>query len=47
MFFELLIDRVSLLHMQEEEGFLKENTLILKFSVRAPTYYHKCRDLTE
>lgn len=29
----------------EENGFLRENTVILKFSVRAPTYHQKCKDL--
>jgi len=30
----------------EEDNFLKDNTLVLKFSVRAPNYHQKCKDLT-
>ena len=32
--------------LQEEDNFLKDNTLVLKFSVRAPNYHQKCKDLT-
>ena len=31
--------------LQEEEGYLRDNTLVLRFSVRAPNYYQKCKDL--
>ena len=32
--------------LQEETGYLRENTVVLKFSVRPLNYYQKCKDLT-
>ena len=32
--------------LQGESGFLRENAVMLKFSVRALSYYQKCQDLT-
>ncbi|XP_050534361.1 E3 ubiquitin-protein ligase TRIM37-like isoform X2 [Daktulosphaira vitifoliae] len=37
-------NRFFRLDLLENEGFLIQNTLILKFSVRPPTYYQKCRE---
>lgn len=36
-----------ILCVQHEDGFLKDDTLVLKFSVRAPSYYQKFQDQTQ
>ncbi|XP_038054769.1 E3 ubiquitin-protein ligase TRIM37-like isoform X2 [Patiria miniata] len=37
-------NRFFRLDLLATEGYLKDNTLILQFQVRAPTFYQKCRD---
>ncbi|XP_022108333.1 E3 ubiquitin-protein ligase TRIM37-like isoform X2 [Acanthaster planci] len=37
-------NRFFRLDLLASEGYLKNNTLILQFQVRAPTFYQKCRD---
>ena len=34
------------LGLQESDGFLRDDTLVLRFSVRALTTHQKCRDLS-
>ncbi|VVC25902.1 Hypothetical protein CINCED_3A003233 [Cinara cedri] len=38
-------NRFFRLDLLNHEGFLQQDSLILKFSVRPPTYYQKCREL--
>ena len=37
---------VMLVVMQEDDGYLREDTVVLRFSVRALTSHQKCRDLS-